>query len=123
MVLSKINNILGIMAIRNVNMKCRITIVELRKERHLTGSIKEILNSRYGIPVSKRWYKKCYKFIVCSIYDDKKPSGRRRNYQNVTANNSQNKGILLINITMCFNVEEGKHIYQYTINRILIKYG
>jgi transposase len=114
---------------RNIDIKCRIIIVELKKEGHTTGSIKEIMESRHGINVSKRGIQKIIqKYNAYHLYEDRKRSGRPRKISNrsqriIRRMCLKNRAISLNKIASCFNIEGSLHVSRDTVSRILMKYG
>lgn len=114
---------------RNIDMRCRIIIVELMKEGYATGSIKEIMKSRHGVEVSKRGIQKIIKkFKTSGLYEDKKRSGRppklsKRSERIIRRTCLKNRTMSLNNITKCFNIQHSPIVSRHTVNRILVKYG
>ena len=69
---------------RNVDIKCRIIIVELMKEGYATCSIKEIMQTRHGINISKCSIQKIIqKNNTGGLYEDINRSGRPTKYRKV----------------------------------------
>ena len=61
----------------NVDYTNRSIIVELNKEGYTTASIKQIMQSRHKIVVSKRGIQKMIKkYNTTGLYEDKKRCGR-----------------------------------------------
>jgi len=69
---------------RNVDLTNRAIIVELNKQVYTTASIKQIMQSRHEIIVSKHGIQKIIKkYDTTWLYDDKKTSGRPVKFLNV----------------------------------------
>jgi len=61
----------------NVDLTSREIIVELNKEGYITASVKQIMQSRHEIIVSKRGIQKIIKkYDTTELYEDKKRSNR-----------------------------------------------
>jgi len=74
---------------RNVNVKCRIIIVELKIESHATGSIQKIVQNRHGINVYSVTYKnllKCITLKACMRTESEAVD--QQNYRSFHARNS-----------------------------------
>ena len=101
---------------RNVDLTNRAIIVELNKEGYITASVKQIMQSRHEIIVSKRGIQKIIKkYDTTGLYEYKKRSGRpvklsERFRRIIRRMSLRNRTMSVRSITSNFNIQRTEHI-------------
>ena len=98
--------------------------MELNKQSYTTASIKQIMQSRYEIIVSKHGIQKIIKkYDTTGLYENKKRSGRpvklsERSWRIIRRMSLINGTMSVRSITSNFNIQRTEHISRDTVRKI-----